>query len=408
MSALQIKRLVSLPAVLEASTIYITKNEGNAAFVDLTFVGNNVADVRRLPSIADVSGAISTAIGSLTAAQIPDLPGSKIISDINVNTTGNAATATRAQSAAEADVAVKLKTPVTINGVSFDGSQPITVSAVDTATPRVAVADIGTTVAPLVDGKVPVGFLPTALDNIDSYPTEADFPATGRAETIYIAEDVNSMFRWTGTAYLAIPSGAANADIAVRLATPRNIGLTGDATGSALFDGTADAQITVTLASVGTAGEHGAFVTTDDKGRVVSSRAMTAADVPSLPGSKINSAISVDTTGNAATASKLKTAVNVTLQGDVAGTASFDGSGDLVITTVAAPNGGISGAGLTKVTVANGIVTGSEALVAADIPNLPGSKIISTLSVDTTGNAATATRADSAATADSLTIVAEW
>lgn len=410
MASLNIKRLVALPAELEASTIYITKSAVDG-LVDLTFVGNNVADVRRAYGAADAQSAVNAAIAALTAEQIPDLPGTKIISDLTVNTTGNAATATRAESAAAADtaaVAAKLAPGATINGVAFTGEAPITISAVDTETPRLAVAEVGTSVAPLVDGKVPVGYLPLALDNIDTYASESEFPAQGRADTIYIAEDTNSMYRYTGTGYVVIPSGAGSADTAAKLSTPRNIELTGDATGVASFDGTQNAVITVALANVGTAGEQQPVVTTDEKGRVTGSRALAEADIPDLPGSKITSDISVNTTGNAATADKLKTAVQVELTGAVTGTASFDGSGNLSIVTSAADSGGITQMGATKVDVTNGIVVGYSALVEADIPDLPGSKIISDISVNTSGNAATATRALSAAEADSLAIIAEW
>lgn len=56
---------------------------------------------------------------------------------------------------------------------------------------------------------------------------------------------------------------------ATKLATARTISLTGDATGSASFDGSADKSISVTLASVGKAGTY-SVVTTDAKGRVTS------------------------------------------------------------------------------------------------------------------------------------------
>jgi hypothetical protein len=65
-----------------------------------------------------------------------------------------------------------------------------------------------------------------------------------------------------------------NANTATTLATARNISLTGDATGSASFDGSANAPITVTLANSGvTAGTYGSssavpVVTVDAKGRV--------------------------------------------------------------------------------------------------------------------------------------------
>lgn len=59
------------------------------------------------------------------------------------------------------------------------------------------------------------------------------------------------------------------ASTADQLATARDISLTGDATGSASFNGSANASIAVTLKNIGTAGTY-SVVTTDAKGRVTS------------------------------------------------------------------------------------------------------------------------------------------
>lgn len=80
---------------------------------------------------------------------------------------------------------------------------------------------------------------------------------------------------------------AANADTATKLQTARTISLTGDATGSTSFDGSANASISVTLANSGvTAGTY-AKVTVDAKGRVTAGTTLSASDIPDLDGSKI-------------------------------------------------------------------------------------------------------------------------
>lgn len=282
MAILNIKRLNALPGVLEASTMYIVKNAENTNLVDLTFVGTSTTDVRHVFGAADTKTAIDAAIAGLTAEQIPDLPGSKITSAV--------AEATHAVSA---DTAAKLAPGATINGVAFTGEAPITISAEDTVTPRVPQSALGVTVATLVDGKVPVSQLPTGLDNIETYPTATDFPEVGAPDTIYIAEDNNQMYRYAGAevGYIMIPSGASMADEAYKLAVARQISVSGDATGTTTFDGSANADIVLTLADVGTAGEQAPVVTTDAKGRVVSSRALVEGDIPDLPGSKIISAV---------------------------------------------------------------------------------------------------------------------
>lgn len=98
----------------------------------------------------------------------------------------------------------------------------------------------------------------------------------------------------TGTGLKQI-SGVTQ-DIANKLTTPRTIGLSGGATGTATsFDGTANITIPVT----------------------------------GLDASKLSGTASVSTTGNAGTASKLATARNITVNG---ATTSFDGSSDVSIT----------------------------------------------------------------------------
>lgn len=288
MAILNIKRLNVLPGVLEASTMYIVKNAENANLVDLTFVGTSAADVRHVFGAADTKTAIDAAIAGLTAEQIPDLPGSKITSAV-----AEATHAVSADTATTAETAAKLAPGATINGVAFTGEAPITISAEDTVTPRVPQSALGVTVATLVDGKVPVAQLPTGLDNIETYPTASAFPPVGSPDTIYIAEDNNQMYRYAGAevGYIMIPSGAGMADEAYKLAVARTISVSGDAAGSTLFDGSANADIVLTLADVGTAGEQAPVVITDAKGRVVDSRALVEGDIPDLPGTKITSAV---------------------------------------------------------------------------------------------------------------------
>ena len=80
---------------------------------------------------------------------------------------------------------------------------------------------------------------------------------------------------------------AAAAD---KLATGRDIVLSGDATGTATgFDGTANAEITVTLKNVGTSGTY-TKVTTDAQGRVTAGDTLAATDIPDLTLAKITDA----------------------------------------------------------------------------------------------------------------------
>lgn len=81
---------------------------------------------------------------------------------------------------------------------------------------------------------------------------------------------------------------AKNVLTAARLTNPRTIAATGDATASAVsFDGSANVTLSMVLANVVTAGT-GCKVTVDAKGRVTAISALSVADIPSLPASKIS------------------------------------------------------------------------------------------------------------------------
>lgn len=353
MTSLAIQRVLALPTTLAPSTMYIvatadngiadvvftnsagtaSRSTANRAFIEAVIAENNSGSADRLSTArlisitgdatwevsfdgsGNVTGALTLAsVGTageqsgivttdakgrvissraLRVSDIPDLPGSKIVSDLTVNTSGNAATAT---TALHADAADKLVAARNINGVAFDGTADITINAVD-STPRIAVSEKGVAngVATLdANGLVPSSQLPSYVDDVIEVANFAALPVSGEGSKIYVTLDNNYIYRWTGTQYLQIPGGVQLADAAIKLHTAREIALGGDATGAVLFDGSQNVTITTTLASVGTAGEQGPVVTTDAKGRVISSRALIAADIPILDFNKVTSAASVE------------------------------------------------------------------------------------------------------------------
>lgn len=261
---------------------------------EVTFDGSaNVSAVFTLADTTIVPGTYSkttfdskgraTAGAQLAAADIPDLPGTKITSDISVNTTGNAATATA------------LETSRTINGVAFDGTSDIVIEAVDSIA-RIAVSEKGQAdgVASLDgSGRVPAGQLPSYVDDVLEFADLATFPAEGEAGKIYVALDSNKVYRWSGSTYIQVNDAVSTSDTAETLATARNIAISGAATGTTSFDGSQNVDIALTLAAVGTAGEQGPVVTTNAAGQVASSRALVAADIPELDYTTVVSAGSV-------------------------------------------------------------------------------------------------------------------
>jgi hypothetical protein len=59
------------------------------------------------------------------------------------------------------------------------------------------------------EGKIPSSQLPSYVDDVISYPTINDFPKSGESGKIYVAEDVNKSYRWTGSSYIEISGGLA-------------------------------------------------------------------------------------------------------------------------------------------------------------------------------------------------------
>lgn len=358
MSKLSFVRTPGLPATLAASTMYLVRDAGSGK---LSFVvtdangveahGLNTTDVQTMiethapealaaarnismtgdgtwtvsfDGSADASAAFTladtgVAAGSYTKVTVDAkgrvtagdaLDATDLPAEITSNTSGNAATADLAD---EATVAVALKTARTINGVAFDGSENITINAVD-ATARIAVSEKGVAngVATLdAAGLVPASQLPSYVDDVieveafDQLPGEANDPGTNGAPSkgkiyVVVAEGVTTIYRWGGalSGYITIPSGLGAADGAIKLKTARSIAISGDATWSVTFDGSENATAALTLADSGiVAGEY-AMATYDSKGRAVSGRALVMADIPELDYTKVLSSRSVHTEGN--------------------------------------------------------------------------------------------------------------
>jgi phage-related tail fiber protein len=347
MALATIRRVAVLPGVLEASTMYIVRGS-ETSLAELVFTGDNASEVRHILNKADVAAMIAasgggggaatslatprsisatgdaswtttfdgtanvsgvltlansgvaageyavvtvdakgrvTAARALTAADIPNLDAGKITTGtLTRNTTGNAGTATALQNAR------------TINGVAFDGTANITISATD-AVARIPETDKGIAngVATLDGtGRIPAAQLPSYVDDVLEFANLAALPATGEAGKIYITLDNNATLRWTGTVYVAVGAGTGTADSALILTTARNIAITGDATWNVNFNGGANVTAALTLANSGVVAGTYPKVTVDAKGRVTGGAALVAADIPALDHNTVSSAGSIN------------------------------------------------------------------------------------------------------------------
>lgn len=59
-------------------------------------------------------------------------------------------------------------------------------------------------------GKVPAAQLPAYVDDVVEYANLAAFPATGVASILYVALDTNALYRWSGSAYVAVSTGSGS------------------------------------------------------------------------------------------------------------------------------------------------------------------------------------------------------
>ena len=59
-------------------------------------------------------------------------------------------------------------------------------------------------------GKIPSAQLPSYVDDVVEYANAASFPATGSAGILYIDLATNKQYRWGGSAYAQITSGAVD------------------------------------------------------------------------------------------------------------------------------------------------------------------------------------------------------
>ena len=123
-------------------------------------------------------------------------------------------------------------------------------------------------------GTISASVLPSYVDDVLNFANLATFPVAGETGKIYVTEDTNKTYRWSGSVYVEI-SSSATAGEALKLTNARTISTTGDATYSVSFDGSANVSSAITLANTGVAaGTYNALstqvrpFTIDSKGRI--------------------------------------------------------------------------------------------------------------------------------------------
>ncbi|WP_221406354.1 beta strand repeat-containing protein, partial [Daejeonella rubra] len=354
----------------------------------------------------------ATTAGTVTTAAQPAITSVGTLSGLTVTApiagaiTGNAATAT------------KLAAPKNINGVAFDGSSDITISAAaDAATLT------GTTLNPAIvnSSLTSVGTLgnltvtnPIAGSITGNAATATTAASATTAGTVTTAAQpaITSVGTLSGLTVTAPIAGAitGNAATATKLAAPKNInGVAFDGSSDITISAAADAAtltgttlnpaiVNSSLTSVGTLGNLTvtnpiAGSITGNAGTATTAATVTTAAQPAitsvgtLTGLTVTAPIAGDITGSAA---KLTTAR--TING-----VSFDGTSNINVTATA------DAGSLTGATLAANVLSSS----LTSVGTLANLTVTNPIAGSITGNAATATTATTATTAGTVTTAAQ-
>lgn len=157
---------------------------------------NNLSDVTNAATaLSNLGGAAS----SHTHAGVYEPANANIQS--HIGSTANPHSVTKAQvGLGSADNTSDLNKPIST------ATQSALAGKIDTSREGVA-NGIATLDA---SGLVPTGQLPSFVDDVLEYTDYASFPVTGEAGKIYVALDTNKTYRWSGSAYIYITSGAVD------------------------------------------------------------------------------------------------------------------------------------------------------------------------------------------------------
>jgi cytoskeletal protein CcmA (bactofilin family) len=268
-----------------------------------------------------------------------------VVGDVLGNLTGNADTASALLTAR----IIELSGDVT-GSASFDGSSNINIAVTSNADSIELGTD--TTGNYMVDVVAGTGV------------TITHTPGEGSTASVEIGQDVSTSASVTFAHVSADIAGnvtgdlTGNADTATTLETARTISLAGDLSGSVSFDGSTNVTITATVEPDSVA------LGTNTTGNFVNDVvAGTGVTVTHTPGEGSSASIAIgqdvsitasvtfahvtadvagnlvgDVTGNADTATALETARTISLAGDLSGSVSFDGTGDVTITATVQPD----------------------------------------------------------------------
>ncbi|MFL9833738.1 hypothetical protein [Chryseobacterium terrae] len=179
-------------------------------------------------------------------------------------------------------------------------------------------------------GQVPASQLPSYVDDVlegyfkaadGKFYKEAAYTTLIAGETgkIYVSLDTNKTYRWTGTTFVYITSGAVdsvNGLTGVVVLNKSHVGLSN-------VDNTADAAKNVLTATKWAAARTISLSGVTSTAQTIDGSGNVAIPVTAVPATLLTGTASINTTGSAA---KLTTARTISASGDATWSTSFDGS----------------------------------------------------------------------------------
>lgn len=176
-----------------ALTPYITSATAASTYQPLD------ADLTSIAGLAGTSGLLKK-----TAANTWSL-------DTNVYLTGNQSISISGDATGSGTTAIALT--LANSGVTAGTYTKVTVDAKGRATSgtTLSASDIpNLDASKITTGTLDAARLPSYVDDVLEYANLAGFPASGESGKIYVALDTNKTYRWSGSAYIYITSGAVD------------------------------------------------------------------------------------------------------------------------------------------------------------------------------------------------------
>ena len=159
----------------------------------------------------------------------------------------------------------------------------------------------------------------------------AEYLLDGELAVAFNSFDPKIFFKTSDDTLVYLKAYSVDDDVtAVKLDVARTITLTGDVTGSFTFDGSTDISFSTTV--------DGGNADTLEGSNKAFFRNASNINTGILPSARLSGTYNISNAGNSTTATRLETGRSITLTGDVAGTATFDGASDIDITATVADN----------------------------------------------------------------------